>query len=208
MKWFEDIFTKSKLMIVSGVLSVIVNLALAVIAAINYSALVAQYLIFASLPALILLFYKKGETSAQKALIGAVLGIAMYANWTMLSGIYGLGSSSIVMLGTFLTLFYTILFINHILLQIDHKGDKQIVLASQIMLIIAIIWQLTETIVQVFNGGQYYNVLSSLGFLSLVTMITCVESRIQKYKARRSAAIAAGTWTEEERQKSKKIFKF
>ena len=208
MKWFEDIFTKSKLMIVSGVISVVVNLVLAVIDVISYPPLVAQYVIFASLPALILVCYKKGETSAQKALIGAVLGIAMYANWTMLSGIYGLGSSDIVTLGTFLTIFYTILFINHILLQIDHKGDKKIILASQIMLIIAIIWQLTEMIAQFFNGGQYYNVLSSMGFLSLVTMITCVESRIQKYKARRSAAMAAGTWTEEERQKSKKTFKF
>ena len=208
MKWFEDIFTKSRLMIVSGVISVIVNLALAVISAINYPPLIAQYLIFAILPALILLCYKKGETSAQKALIGAVLGILMYANWTMLSGIYGLGSSGIVTLGTFLTIFYTILFINHILLQIDHKGDKQIVSASQIMLVVAIIWQFIEMIAQIFDGGQYYNVLSSIGILSLVTMITCVESRIQKYKARRSAAMASGTWTEEERQKSKKIFKF
>ena len=208
MKWFENIFTKSKLMIISGVISVAVNLALAVIGAINYPPLIAQYLIFAFLPALILLCYKKGETSAQKALIGAVLGIAMYANWTMLSGIYGLGSPSIVTLGTFLTIFYTILFINHILLQIDHKGDKQIILASQIMLIIAIIWQFAELIAQIFNGGEYYNVLNSVGFLSLVTMTTCVEARIQKYKARRSAAMASGTWTEEERQKSKKIFKF
>ena len=208
MKWFEDIFAKSKLMIISGVISVIVNLALAVIGAINYPPLIAQYLIFAFLPALILLCYKKGETSAQKALIGAVLGILMYANWTMLSGIYGLGSTGIVTLGTFLTIFYTILFINHILLQIDHKGDKQIILASQIMLIVAVIWQFMEMIAQFFNGGQYYNVLTSIGILSLVTMITCVESRIQKYKARRSAAMASGTWTEEERQKSKKIFKF
>ena len=208
MKWFEDIFTKSKLMIVSGVISVIINLSLAVIDAITYPPLAAQYAIFALIPALILLFYKKGETSAQKALIGAVLGILMYANWTMLSGIYGLGSSGIVTLGTFLTVFYTILFINHILLQIDHKGDKHIILASQIMLIIAIVWQFAELIAQVLGGGQYFNVLTSMGFLSLVTMITCVESRIQKYKARRSAALASGTWTEEERQKSKKIFKF
>ena len=208
MKWFEDIFAKSKLMIISGVISVIVNLALAVIDAINCPPLIAQYLIFAILPALILLCYRKGETSAQKALIGAVLGILMYANWTMLSGIYGLGSTGIVTLGTFLTIFYTILFINHILLQIDHKGDKQIILASQIMLIVAVIWQFMEMIAQFFNGGQYYNVLTSIGILSLVTMITCVESRIQKYKARRSAAMASGTWTEEERQKSKKIFKF
>ncbi len=208
MKWFEDIFTKSKLMIISGIISVIVNLALVVISAINHAPLIAQYLIFAFLPALILLCYKKGETSAQKALIGAVLGIVMYANWTMLSGTYELGSSGIVTLGAFLTVFYTILFINHILLQIDHKGDKQIILASQIMLIVAIIWQFAEMIAQLFNGGQYYNILSSIGFLSLVTMITCVEARIQKYKARRSAAMASGTWTEEERQKSKKIFKF
>lgn len=208
MKWFEDIFTKSKLMIISGVISVVVNLGLAVVNAISYPPLVAQYLIFAALPALILICYKKGETSAQKALIGAVLGIAMYANWTMLSGIYGLGSAGIVILGAFLTIFYTILFINHILLQIDHKGDNKVIRASQIMLIIAILWQLAELIAQFFSGGQYYNVLSSIGFLSLVTMITCVESRIQKYKARRSAAMAAGTWTEEERQKCKKIFKF
>ncbi len=208
MKWFEDIFTKSKLMIVSGVISIIVNLVLVVSSIVTHAPVVAQYLIFAFLPALILIFYKKGETSAQKALIGAVLGIVLYANWTMLSGVYGLGSSCVVTLGIIVTILYTILFINHILLQIDHKGDKQIIIVSQIVLVIAIICQFAEMIVQIFNGGQYYNVLTSISFLSLVTMITCVESRIQKYKARRYAAMSSGTWTEEERQKSKKIFKF
>ena len=38
--------------------------------------------------------------------------------------------------------------------------------------------------------------------------LTCIESRIQKYKLRRSEGMANGTWTEEERLKCKKIFKF
>ncbi|MCQ2386048.1 MAG: hypothetical protein MJ078_05190 [Clostridia bacterium] len=66
---------------------------------------------------------------------------------------------------------------------------------------------IAETAAQIVNNQMYYMVLNSFSLLSTVTFITCVESRVQKYKARRSAAIDAGTWTEEERQKSKKIFK-
>ena len=116
--------------------------------------------------------------------------------------------NSIGYLELFMTIFLTIMFINHLLLQIDHKGDTKIIKVSQIMLVIAIVVQIAETLVQIINNQQYFMVLNSFSLLATVTMITCVESRIQKYKARRSAAMEAGTWTEEERQKSKKIFKF
>ena len=76
------------------------------------------------------------------------------------------------------------------------------------MLIIAIALQIAETPAQIINNQMYFMVLNSFSLLATVTMITCVESRVQKYKARRSAAMKDGTWTEEERQKSKKIFKF
>lgn len=209
MKWFEDIFTKSKLMIISGILGVIGYLFLTVTSIINSAPLVSNYLIITVLLALLLICYKKGETSCQKALSGAVLGIFTYAYWVILSGTYGNYAGDIVTyLEIFMTLFITVIFINHLLLQIDHKGSKKVIVVSRVILVIAIICQIAEFFAQIFTGGFYYDIINSFSLLCAVTMITCMESRIQKYKARRSAAMDAGTWTEEERQKSKKIFKF
>ena len=207
MKWFEDIFTKSKLLIISGFLSVAGYFALACISIITSAHLTEQYLILAVLSALLLICYKKGETSCQKALVGAALGVLMYAYWGIMAGFIGAEKNSIGYLELFMTIFLTIMFINHLLLQIDHKGDTKIINVSRIMLVIAIVLQIAETLAQIINNQEYYMVLNSFGLLSAVTMVTCIESRIQKYKARRSAAMNAGTWTEEERQKSKKIFK-
>ena len=208
MKWFEDIFTKSKLMIISGILGIVGYFALGCISVITSAHLTAQYLILVVLPALLLICYKKGETSCQKALVGAILGVLMYAYWGIMSGFIEAEKNSIGYLELFMTIFLTIMFINHLLLQIDHKGGAQIIKVSQIMLVVAIILQFAETLAQIINNQMYYMVLNSFSLLCTVTMITCIESRIQKYKARRSAAMNAGTWTEEERQKSKKIFKF
>ncbi len=208
MKWFEDIFSKSKLMIISGVLSIIAYLVLIVSCIISPAPLIASYLIFAVLNTLLLICYKKGETSCQKALAGAILGIQTYAYWTICSGMFGNSGGAIVFLEIFMTIFLTIMFINHLLLQIDHKGDKKIIFASQIMLIIAVIWQFVEFITQIASGAMYYDIINSFALLCTVTMINCMEARIQKYKARRAEAMAKGIWTEEERAKSKKIFKF
>lgn len=208
MKWFENIFTKSKLMVISGLLGIAGYLALACISVITSAHLAEQYLILAVLPALLMICYKKGETSCQKALVGAILGILMYAYWGIMAGFIEAEKNSIGYLELFMTLFLTVIFINHLLLQIDHKGDAKIIKANQIILVIAIVLQIAETLAQIINQQMYYMTLNSFSLLCIVTMITCVESRIQKYKARRSAAMKAGTWTEEERQKSKKIFKF
>ncbi len=208
MKWFEDIFTKSKVMVISGIISVAGYFALACISVITSAHLTEQYLILAALSALLLICYKKGETSCQKALIGATLGVLMYAYWGIMAGFIEAEKNSIGYLELFMTIFLTIMFINHLLLQIDHKGDTKIIKVSQIMLVIAIVLQLAETLAQIINNQMYFNILNSFSLLGTVTMITCVESRVQKYKARRSAAMKVGTWTEEERQKGKKIFKF
>ena len=208
MKWFEDIFTKSKLMIISGIVAVLANLVNAIISIINYPVTTVPYLIIAIIPALILYCYWKGETSCQKALIGAILGIMVYSNWVIMSGTYGTGDRIYELFQFVLAILFTVMFINHLLLQIDHKGDEQIVFVSQILLIIAIIWQIAGTIVSIAIGAAFYDTLTSLAFLATITMITCIESRIQKYKAKRSEGRKAGTWTEEERQKYKKIFKF
>ena len=207
MKRFEDIFTKSKLLVISGVVSAASYFALACISVITSAHLTEQYLILAALSALLMICYKKGETSCQKALVGAVLGVLMYAYWGIMAGFIGAEKNSIGYLELCMTIFLTIMFINHLLLQTDHKGDTKIINVSRIMLVIAIVLQIAETLAQIINNQEYYMVLNSFGLLSTVTMVTCIESRIQKYKARRSAAMDAGTWTEEERQKSKKIFK-
>lgn len=133
--------------------------------------------------------------------------MSKWATWVILSGIYGKGSGSVQFLEIFMTVFLTLIFINHILLQIDHKGESKVILISQLVLIVAIIWQFAELIAQVLSGGQYYDIINSFSLLSAVTMITCMESRIQKYKARRTEGLREGKWTEEERLKCK-IFKF
>ena len=208
MKWFENIFTKSKLMIICGIFSIAGYFALACISVITSAHLTEQYLILAVLSALLMICYRKGETSCQKALAGAIMGVLMYAYWGIMAGFIGAEKNSIGYLELFMTIFLTIMFINHLLLQIDHKGDAKIIHISRIMLVIAIVLQVAETLAQIINNQMYYMVLNSFSLLSTVTMITCMESRIQKYKARRSTAMKAGTWTEEERKKSKKIFKF
>ncbi len=207
MKLFEDVFTKSKLLIISGIISAVGYFALAVISGITSANLIEQYLILGALSLLLLICYKKGETSCQKALVGASLGVLMYAYWGIMAGFISAEKNSIGYLELFMTIFLTIMFINHLLLQIDHKGDTIIINVSRIMLVIAIVLQIAETVNQVINHQEYYMILNSFSLLSTVTMIACIESRIQKYKARRSAAMKNGTWTEEERQKSKKIFK-
>ncbi len=207
MKWFENIFTKTKLMIISGILSIVGYFVLACISIITSAHLTEQYLILAVLSTLLLISYKKGETSCQKALVGAILGVLMYAYWSIMAGFIEAEKNSIGYLELFMTIFLTIMFINHLLLQIDHKGDSKIIYVSQIMLVIAILLQIAETLAQICNNQMYYMVLNSFSLLSTVTMISCIESRIQKYKAKRSDAMKAGIWTEEERQKSKKIFK-
>ena len=207
MKWFEDIFTKTKLLIICGVVSTASYFALACISVMTSAHLTEQYLILAVLSALLIICYKKGESSCQKALIGAVFGVLMYAYWGIMAGFIGAEKNLIGYIELFMTIFLTIMFINHLLLQIDHKGDTKIIHVSRIMLVIAIVLQFVETLAQIFNNQEYYMVLNSFGLLSTVAMITCIESRIQKYKERRSAAMNAGTWTEEERQKGKEIFK-
>ncbi len=208
MKWFEDFFTKSPLMIISGIISGVGYTVLAVTCIITSAPMTSNYVILAALLAILLICYKKGETSCQKALSGAILGILMYSYWIIVSGTYGKGSISVVFLEVFMTIFLTIIFINHLLLQVDHKGSQKVIKISQVMLIIAIILQFAEVLAQIISGGQYYDVINSFSLLSAVTMITCMESKIQKYKAIRTAELSKGTWTEEKRQKYKKIFKF
>ncbi|MBP5772579.1 MAG: hypothetical protein J6W35_00675 [Eubacterium sp.] len=209
MKWFEDIFTKSKLMIVSGILGIVCFVFLAFNALYPFFEGFVNYAIVAALTIALMVCYKKGETSAQKALAGAVLAAITFWYWQISAGIFGRGSFIIDVLEFVLTVTMTVILINHIILQIDHKGDTIVIYINQVVLIVAILVQLAEFILQIISkDNMYYDKIHSLGVLAIVTMITCMESKIQKYKARRFKAMSAGTWTEEERKKSKKIFKF
>ncbi len=209
MKWFEDIFTKSKLMIISGILGILIFAVLIINNLITgFLGSLPHYALFAVLSVLLLIAYKRGDTSCQKALSAALPAVIMSCYWSMATGIYGKGSTSVELLELFMAILATIIFVNHLLQQLDHKGDKTIVRISQIVLVIGLIVQFAELIAQIFGGGQYYDLLHCFALLCVETMITCIESRIQKYKLRRSEGMANGTWTEEERLKCKKIFKF
>ena len=210
MKWFENIFTKSKLMIVSGILGILCFVFLAVNALFPFFVGFVNYLIMAGFTIALMICYKKGETSAQKALAGAVLAAIVFWYWQISVGLFGKGTSlPIDILEQVLTVALTVILINHVILQTDHKGDMALMYVNQIVLIIAILVQTAEFVLQIIsNTNMYYDKIHSLGVLAVVTMITCMESRIQKYKAKRYNAINAGTWTPEERMKCKKIFKF
>lgn len=208
MKWFEKIFMNSKVMIISGILSIVGYFALACISVITSAHLTEQYLILATLSALLMICYTKGETSCQKALTGAIMGVLTYAYWSIMAGFIEAEKNAIGYLELFMTILLTIMFINHLLLQIDHKGNAKIINASRIMLVIAIALQIAETLTQIIYNQAYYMILNSFSLLSVVTMITCIESRVHKYKTIRSAAMENGTWSEEERKKAKQVFKF
>ena len=210
MKWFEDLFTKSKLMIVSGILGILCFIFLAVNALFPFFVGFVNYVIMAALSIALLVCYKLGETSAQKALAGAVLSVIVFWYWQISVGVFGKGSSlPIDILEQVLTVALTVILINHIILQTDHKGDTIIIYINQVVLIVAILVQVAELVLQIISQtNMYYDKIHSVGVLAIVAMITCMESRIQKYKARRYHAMQAGTWTPEERMKCKKIFKF
>ena len=210
MKWFENIFTKSKLMIVSGLLGILSFVFLAVNALFPFFVGFVNYVIVAGFTIALMICYKKGETSAQKALAGAVLAAIVFWYWQISVGLFGKGTSlPIDILEQVLTVALTVILINHVILQTDHKGDLALMYVNQIVLIIAILVQTAEFVLQIIsNTNMYYDKIHSFGVLAVVTMITCMESRIQKYKARRYYAMNAGTWTPEERMKCKKIFKF
>lgn len=209
MKWFEDIFTKSKLMIISGILGILIFVALVINNLITgFIGTLPHYALFAIFSVLLLIAYKKGDTSCQKALSAALPAVIMSFYWSIAIGMFGRnGSSTVELLELFMAVLVTIIFVNHLLQQLDHKGDKTIVRISQIVLVIGLLVQFAELIAQIFGGGQYYDLLHCFGLLCIETMITCMESRIQKYKLRRSEGMAKGVWTEQERLKCKKIFK-
>ena len=209
MKWFENLFTKSKLMIVSGVLGILCFVFLAVNALFPFFVGFVSYAIMAALTIALMICYKMGETSAQKALAGAVLSTMVFWYWQISVGTFGEGSLPIDILERVLTVALTVIFINHIILQTDHKGDMILMYINQFVLIVAILVQTAEFVLQITSKtNMYYDKIHSFGVLAIVTMITCMESRIQKYKGRRYNAMNAGTWTPEERLKCKKIFKF
>lgn len=212
MKWFEDIFTKSKLMIVSGVLGVLSCLFLAVYGFITHFDGYVNYAMLAILSAALLICYKKGETSAQKALAGAVLAVLVqFYSLCVFGGAYRSEAplTFVVIAECLEAVGYIVIFLNHILLQIDHKGDKAVIRVNQLVLVFTLAVQLAEFIVQLSDRNNIYIMkLHAFSFFCLAAMITCMESRIQKYKARRFAGMENGTWTEEERRKCKKIFKF
>ena len=209
MKWFEDIFTKSKLMRISGIFGILCFSFLTVNAIFPFFIGFIDYALITVLTIVLMVCYKIGETSAQKALAGAVLATLMYWYWQISVGLYGKGTSRIIdSLELVLTIALTVIFFNHVLLQIEHKGNKVVICISQIVLIITILVQLVEFVLQLISKtNMFYDKIHSFGVLSIVTMITCMESKIQKYKARRYKAMQAGNWTPEERQKCKKIFK-
>ena len=210
MKWFENIFTKSKLMIVSGILGILCFVFLAVNALFPFFVGFVNYVIVAALTIALMVCYKKEETSAQKTLAGAVLAVIVFWYWQISFGAFGQGTSlTIDILEQVLTVALTVILIIHIVLQTDHKGDMILIYINQVVLIVVILVQTAEFVLQIISKtNMYYDKIHSLGVLAIVTMITCMESRIQKYKARRYNAMNAGTWTPEERTKSKKIFKF
>ncbi len=210
MKWFEDIFTKSKLMIISGIMALFCWTAYFIDAAfIHPFGTYYEYFLLAVLLLMLLIFYKKGETSAQKALSASILALSLAFYWFQVCGLVwpydGTVSSVLEMVMTGVT---AILFINHILLQTDHKGDLKIILFNEIMLVAVVIIQIAQLIAKIYCGGSFYDIFNSFSFLFTYLFIVCMEARIQKYKARRFVATLEGRWTEEERQKSKKIFKF
>lgn len=210
MKWFQDIFTKSKLMIISGIIAFLGWTAYFINSAfIHPFGTFYEYFILAVMLLMLLIFYKKGETSAQKALSASILAVSFAFYWFQVCGlVWPYDGTVSTILEIAMTIITGILFLNHIILQTDHSGDLKIITVNEIMLVLVVLIQIVQLIAKYFCGGSFYDIYNSFCFLFTYLFIVCIEARIQKYKSRRFIAMKEGTWTEEERQKCKKIFKF
>lgn len=212
MKKIEDIFTKTPILLIAGIVAVAVNVIDLIAELVIYKS-VSLYcipvILYIALCADLLVVYKKGETTAQKTLLGSLLTILLYENLKILiSNIEGGAPISDIIMAWIATVCYVLVFVNHIFMQHDHKGVRIYSVVNQITLPVLFMVYIFNAITFTVNPFGIFDILWNVSMISILLMIICMETRIQKYKRYRRAKEDAGEWNEETRKKAKKIFSF
>lgn len=150
--------------------------------------------------------YKMGESSCQKSIIGAIFAalsvfqMEMFA-YAKIEKTFSFNIQLVLLVLTLLMLF------NHLFLQAEHKRDRKYIVFNFIIIELVIIIRIYEYIHDLIHGNVVYDYIWSPELLFCLMMIVCIETRVYYYKKIRYDHLQNGTWTKEEKDKQKAIFK-
>ena len=210
---FETTFSNSKLLMLGGIVGMILFLCWSVSGCMEDGARAARYLfcgvLYLGLIIGLLLSYKKGAISCQKALLSALLAVLLKDSFEFAWEIFEtkpIGAEAI--LAGIPALLYFILLINHVILQSDHVGTKAQITINQIVPIL-IILVLLLSLFRMEDGEAVIGPDWFFHFAELFTtlMIISIDTKVQVYKRLRAEAQEQGSWNEETREQARKIFR-
>jgi len=164
-------------------------------------------ILFVILLIMLLSAYKRGETNLQKTLLGGLLTTLFLMYVEPLADSLTKGNApAIIYYATGCTLIL-IVFITHMLQQLDHTGASVSSAVGQfggLIVLTLLIW-----VIYLATKGEFtlLELFWAISISATVVYIISMETRIKEYKKIRAAKRTEGTWTEEERQKAKTLFK-
>jgi len=201
----RKIYLNKTLFIVSSAIAVCCYLVDAIQAIVN--GMFADYaLILIALVVLLQWAFFAGQINVQKMLFGAMLLAMVQEQCSILQLDAALGGGAIAM-DVAVLVFAIVVFVCHIYQQMDHKGKSMASLINQLLGLIAFFFALTAVVNMLYAPAMFGNYVFLFGFAANTIMIICMETRVETYKQIRDKARAEGTWTEENRQEAKKLFK-
>ena len=155
---------------------------------------------------LLLISYRRGETNVQKTILGALLALIVfdYADWVNFCFYSEVGAVFVysVVFGVSMV----VLFVLHMFQQMDHVGKSKCIRISQFCGVLLILLLAANIALAILGQIRFENLVWNLSITATVFLILMIEARIAEYKKIRASKMAEGCWTEEERQKAKKIF--
>ena len=206
VKKVQKFYLSKVLLVACSVLSVCCYLFDAVCAAVNGQ--FADYAwIFFALVILLQWAFFKGQINVQKMLFGAIL-IAMVKEQAELMALNAAYNGGKVLIQDIALLIISIvIFVFHIYQQVDHAGKSFAVLMNQLLGFVGFVFLFFAIRNLAVAPASLSSYVFLFGYVSNIMMIICMETRVEAYKQIRDKARREGTWTEEKRQESKKLFK-
>ena len=206
------VFMNSKLLLICGIAASILMFASGIATTVVYRNISWGLPNFftALLSIGILISYRTGETNCQKMLIGSLIFFLMYDAITMVASAISVASPTLLIVRcAFVAALFFLIFTNHLILQSDHTGTRVASFVNQCALIVLLAALVFFTIKLGFEDGTTIaNWFYDIGLVAAVTMIVCIETKIQTYRLIRAEGKKNGTWNDESRAKNKAIFKF
>jgi len=192
----KKLFTNDKCFLAVTLLAVIGELGYALIEICMGEYIQSQFTLIFRVACVLCLYisYKKYSKNVMKGMMGALL-----ATQTMTAAIYMTDIDTVVgsVCGPAFLILSLLLFINHFIINADHKASPAMIIMNQILLILLVINNIvwsgyfllgSNSVVEVLMG-----ILDIFGFIGMTSIVVCVESRLDAYRLDREEA----GWTEE-----------